>query len=507
MPNVTHPIESSRLTEDWEQTRRWIESETGMNLSGSRFGRLRDAVGKSLGQQDPETALRGILARPDQQVQFLEKLTTQLTIGESFYFRNEHHFKVLREIVLPQILAENKTRRDVRIWSAGCATGEEPYSLAILLDQLLVGHLGWHVSILGTDLNPEFLQRAREGCYRQWSFRQTQIHQNREYFTPQGDSFCLIKAIRDRVRFAYLNLVKDVYPSPLTGTVGLDLIVFRNVAIYLKPEVTAAILRRFYQALRPGGWLLLGETEVTGTSPGEFEVHRFDQATFYQKTTTRPSLVQDEADATLPPARAGVATSTSVRIPSVPAIPEWVPLPRRRESEALSMSSSSGVSSESLAREQIDRALAGGRFDEAQRVVERVPVVKTRALLRLRLVESLLASAEVTRARRMLDLCLADEPMLLEAQLLKAGLAEESGDLATAEKSYRRALYINPHAAIAHFHLALVLDQKGDRPAVARSLKTTLKLIDGKDPHSLVEFGEGVCHGRLKEMVSLLMSK
>jgi Tfp pilus assembly protein PilF len=105
----------------------------------------------------------------------------------------------------------------------------------------------------------------------------------------------------------------------------------------------------------------------------------------------------------------------------------------------------------------------------------------------------------------MLELCLKEAPLLIEAQLLQAGFAEEAGDLALAEQACRRALYIDPSAAIAHFHLALILGRKGDRTKAARSLATTLKLIDGKDPHALVEHGEGVCNGRLKEMVSVLM--
>ena len=329
MPNVMDQIENP--SGDWDHTRQWVESETGMDLSGSRFIRLRDAVSKSLGRPDPETVLRGILARPDQQAGFLERVTGQLTVGESFFFRNEHHFRALREQVLPQILAENGSRREVRVWSAGCATGEEPYSLAILLDQVLSNHPGWQVSVLGTDLNPEFLQRAREARYRQWSFRQTDIHQNREYFKVEGDMYRLIDRLRERVRFAYLNLVKDVYPSPLTGTVGLDLILFRNVAIYLKPEVTAAILKRFYQALRPGGWLLLGETEVTATHPGDFEVRRFEHATLYRKTSDRSSGAVVDAVSSPPPALAGVTMSSGFGLPNVPPpLPEWVPLPRSR---------------------------------------------------------------------------------------------------------------------------------------------------------------------------------
>ena len=512
MPNAMSQIENQKSKienlSEWDRTRQWVESETGMDLSGSRFTRLRDAVAKSLGRSDSETVLRGILARPDQQAGFLERLTGQLTVGESFFFRNEHHFRVLRETVLPQILAENAARREVRIWSAGCATGEEPYSLAILLDQLLGRGSRWQVSVLGTDLNPEFLQRARKARYRQWSFRQTNIQQNREYFTFDGDTYSLVDRLREHVRFATLNLVKDVYPSPLTGTVGLDLILFRNVAIYLKPEVTAAILQRFYQALRPGGWLLLGETEVTSTDPGDFEVRRFEQATLYQKTSDRSSCAVSDVASTIPPALAGVTLSSGFGLPNVPVLPEWVPLPcSRAASSSETTLAPGGTSPEAMAWEQIERALTAGNLEDAERRVNRIPAIKQRASLRLRFVRSLLAHAEVARARRMLELCLKEEPLLLEAQLLKAGFAEEAGDLVAAEQACRRALYINPTAPMAHFHLALVLEQKGDGPGVARSLKTTLKLIEGKDPHALVEFGEGVCHGRLKEMISLVMSK
>lgn len=513
MPSVVDQIENQKsnsegLSAEWDHTRQWVESETGMDLSGSRFARLRDAVGKSLGRQDPAVTLRGILARPDQQAGFLERLTGQLTVGESFFFRNENHFRVLRETVLPQILAENAARREVRVWSAGCATGEEPYSLAILLDQLLGYASGWQVSVLGTDLNPEFLQRARAAQYRQWSFRQTDIHRNRDYFTLAGDTYRLVDRLREHVRFAPLNLVKDVYPSPLTGTVGLDLILFRNVAIYLKPAVTAAILQRFYEALRPGGWLLLGETEVTSANPGEFEVRRFEQATLYQKISDPLSVAVSDGNSSLPPALAGVTLSSSFELPNLPALPEWVPLPRSRERPVSESSlASDGTSSDVMVWEHIERTMIAGNLDEAERRVDHIPAIKQRALLRLRFVRSLLARAEVTRARRMLELCLKEEPLLLEAQLLKAGFAEEAGDLTAAEQACRRALYINPMAPMAHFHLALVLEQKGDDSGVTRSLKTTLKLIEGKDPHALVEFGEGVCHGRLKEMVSLLMAK
>ena len=226
----------------WQRLRELAEAETGMDLSGSRLSRLRDATEKVLAAEKPAKHLQQILAHPNREEPFLDRLTAELTVGETFFFRNEHHFRALAEDVIPLILHENDTNKEIRVWTAGCSTGEEPYSVAILLDDLVADKEQWHVSILATDLNPEFLEQARLGRYRQWSFRGTDIHQDRTYFVRQGDEYHLVPKIREHVRFNYLNLVKDVFPSPLNGTLGLDLILFRNVAIYLKPAIVDAIV-------------------------------------------------------------------------------------------------------------------------------------------------------------------------------------------------------------------------------------------------------------------------
>jgi len=495
-----------------EPLRPWVEAETGMDFSGTRMQRLCDAVDKVFSRRKIPVDFDKLLADSPQRGVFLEQLTAELTVGESFFFRNEHHFRALRERVLPEIIQDNSEKREVRVWSAGCASGEEPYSLAILLDQVLGDRRGWQVSVLGTDLNPEFLARARRACYRPWSFRHTKVHQDRAYFVPDQDTFRLASKVRDTARFTYLNLVKDVYPSPLTGTLGLDLILFRNVAIYLKPEVTKRIIERFYQALRPGGWLLLGETEVSLAPTEGFVARRFDQATFHQKasgaspptdrsTTSMPVLV----DFVAAPSRQESDDKRSASkmfapqqptIPTASPLPDWVPLPSKRRAEPRATES---------AVQQIERLLAERNFEDAGRSIERLADKQQRAKLRFRLAQELLASAAIAKARQMLDRCLADEPLMTEAQLLQASFAEEAGDLEKAESAYRRALYIDRNCPMAHFHLALVLQLKGDAAACGRSVKTTLKLIENKDPHELVEYGEGVCYGRLKEMARMIL--
>jgi chemotaxis protein methyltransferase CheR len=423
-------------------------------------------------------------------------LTAELTVGESFFFRNEYHFQALRERVLPVLLRENQGSRALRIWHAGCAGGEEPYSMAILLDQLLQEQAPWQISILATDINPEFLQRARQARYRLWSFRLTQIQQNSRYFTAEGDWFCLTPALREQVRFHYLNLVKDVYPSPLTGTLGLDLILFRNVAIYLRPEVVAEILGRFYRALRPGGWLLLGETEVTLAPAQGFLVQRFERATFFQKPPDATAGVVTGLAPTLP-VLASFLPQVQAAMPLPISVPQWVPLPapaRQPRTKAASP------------WDEIQRCLSQQQFAEAERLLDRIPDPRQRARTRLQYIRALLHASQLTRTRTLLERCLGEDPLLLEAQLLRGSFAEEDGDLAAAEAAYRRALYIDRHCIMAHFHLALVQQQRPDETAARRSLTTVLKLAEGKDIHAVVEHGEGVSYGRLLEMVNLLLN-
>ncbi len=488
-----------------ESLRLRTEAETGMDLSGARLPRFEAAVERLLARHRGADVDR-LLALPEEHAAVLENLTAELTVGESFFFRNEHHFRALRERVFPDILAANAPQREIRIWSAGCATGEEPYSLAILLHQLLAGHGSWQISILGTDLNLDFLERARQGRYREWSFRQTNIHQDPHCFSKSGEWFNLSAHLRQRVRFAYLNLVKDVYPSPMTGTLGLDLILFRNVAIYLKPEVTRAIVDRFQRALRPGGWLLLGEVELTSIDAAGLKSRSFEQATFFQKPH-EASLGGGLSSCPLPPPVVTGVGPGSIAVPAFPSLPPWGPLPwvNERRQPAPARQESTPVAATSSVSEQVARCAQLQDFAGADRMLDRIVAAKERAQCRLRYVQLLLGMAEIARARQMLETCLRDEPLLLEAQLLKASFAEEAGDLVAAEHAYRRALYLDRHCVMAHFHLALVLQQREQAAEARRSVDTALKLIRQKNPDAVVEYGEGICYGRLLEMATLLI--
>jgi len=313
---------------------------------------------------------------------------------------------------------------------------------------------------------------------------------------PEGKSFRLHRRLRHSVHFSYLNLVKDVYPSPLTGTMALDLILFRNVAIYLKKEVTQAIVGRFHRALRPGGWLLLGETELNIASADGFEVKHFEHATLYQKTGGRNETTETRAAVSVP-----VLADVAVPKPTDPVnaarLPDWVPLPAsgtERTSQATATS-----------WERIDNCVQNKNFAEAERLIDRISTPPERSATRLRYARALLICAQVTRAHKTLDICIKDDPLSVEAQLLKGSFAEEAGDLASAEQAYRRALFVDRFCPIAHFHLGLLQQTKGDLEAATRSFQIVQQITGEHEPHTVVQYGEGVCYGRLQEMVDRVL--
>ncbi len=217
-----------------------------------------------------------------------DHLIAHLTIGETYFFRNTAQFDALRQHVFPEIIARRAGIHSLRIWSAGCATGEEPYSLAMLIQDMLGENESWSVTILATDINTDFLARAREGLYREWSFRETPLKMRERYFRREDSAWRLNPQIRRMVNFARLNLAEPSYPQVFNGTAALDVIVCRNVTIYFDEATTRQVAERFYGALAPGGWLIVGHAEPQASVYHQFEVINFPDTVFYRKSLNAP---------------------------------------------------------------------------------------------------------------------------------------------------------------------------------------------------------------------------
>jgi chemotaxis protein methyltransferase CheR len=220
--------------------------------------------------------------KPVRQVE-LVALLNEITIGETCFFRNQPQLDALRRIVLPKILAADSMLpvRHLRIWSAGCSTGEEPYTLSMLLLEEAAGLLrDWTIEILATDLNERSLAHAKTATYRMYSTRNVPPYYIQKYFDPTGELLQVKPAVRSGVTFSRLNLSDD---ARMIFMKNLDVIFCCNVLIYFDLISKRRVIRHFFNNLRPHGYLFLGHSESLYGVNSDFRLVHFPGATAYLK--------------------------------------------------------------------------------------------------------------------------------------------------------------------------------------------------------------------------------
>lgn len=242
-----------------------VSERMGLHYPQDRWPELArglERAAKALGFANMHSFITHLIAEQFEQRE-IQALATHLTIGETHFFRSPDLFVMLESWLLPELIAARQTTtRTLRLWSAGCATGQEPYSLAILVSRLIAKLDAWDITILATDINPDAFAAAKTAEYTQWSFRGTPAWAINGYFTKLGDGrYRLDPAIRDMVAFRYLNLADDFYPSPATGLADFDLILCRNVIMYFSPAVVKQVGDRLHRSLRDGGYLITTPSE------------------------------------------------------------------------------------------------------------------------------------------------------------------------------------------------------------------------------------------------------
>jgi chemotaxis protein methyltransferase CheR len=232
----------------YEEFRRTLYARTGIDLDcykGTQMERRLQTIMRRVGAGDL-VAYAQLIARDPAR---LKEFQDFLTINVSEWLRNPEKWEELQQVILPELLRQSPR---LKLWSAGCSNGSEPYSLSLLLHEL--DQAGNH-QVLATDLDEEILKVARAGVYSEKDIRNLSPARRARYFEERDGSFVLRPELKARVRFERHNLLSDPFP------VDLDLILCRNVVIYFTEEVKDELYRKFYKALRPGGILFVGGTE------------------------------------------------------------------------------------------------------------------------------------------------------------------------------------------------------------------------------------------------------
>ncbi len=259
---------------------------------------ISDYIGLHIREQDYDSLCNKVFVRvkllkyssPEQYYQLLanqnqaskdewEKLIVLLVVPETYFFRDRGQLELLQNVILPEIIKYKiaSNEKNIKIWSAGCSTGEEPYSLAIMIQELIPDWKEWNILILGTDINEVALKTAKKGIYGNWSFRLLDEGIKKKYFYEFKGEWHLDQELKNMVNFSNLNLVQDDFPR------NNDLILCRNVLIYFGEEQISLVIKKFYNSLVKGGYLITAHAELYGQRLGEFQVKVFPQSLVYYR--------------------------------------------------------------------------------------------------------------------------------------------------------------------------------------------------------------------------------
>jgi chemotaxis protein methyltransferase CheR len=450
-----------------------LTATTGLTFPGGRRTTLRRALGTLTVESDlPDTEI--LLDALDRDPRLRARLVSLVRIGETSFFRHPEQLDVISRRILPMLAdAPSTSERSIiiNIWSAGCSTGEEAYTLAILAAETFGPDAARVVRVAATDIDQEALRVAQAGAYGRWAFR-TPLAAMAPYFDDDGRARRVRPSVAGLVTFSRDNLTREGagLPPGLTGPPGL--ILCRNVTMYLSPDARRQVAARFLRLLAPGGWLVVAPVELSRSVYSGFESMTLDGHTIYR----RP-----------------LETATGRRIPARadrPAVVERpVPAPPVRAPAAARLGVSAAPPRRRAASPVVRKPIwEGGPIGAADRFAA------TRTLAdQGRLEEAWLLAEHAVRER----------PYDREGYLLVASIAEARDDLADASAALRRAIYLDRTDAVAVFRLGLLEWRLGHTRRATARLHRAVRLVDGRDDEALLDATSDLTVARLRSTVGM----
>jgi chemotaxis protein methyltransferase CheR len=425
-----------------------------------------------------------------------DTVLAELTVGETYFFREPAQLDLLGTHILPPLRDRRDEHRPLRIWSAGCASGEEPYTIAILLREL-----GWKhpVRILGTDVARPRLDAARRARYTRWSLRGASQERVTRWFERRGTQFQLDPAVRDAVEFAQLNLIADDYPSPESRTVMQDVVLCRNVLIYFDMAGVERIASRLLASLAPDGWLLLGASDPPLAGLVPCEVVMLPGGMAYRRAD-RPGALAAPRAVVAPAPATRWWVSPAIELPAtaddspfhwleddaplvaaVPAERDMADVAAAADDVRAAYAAADYPRAESLAAAALE--VDAGRVDQWVLLVR---AIANQGRLRD-------ADQECVRA---LDL----HRLSPELHYLHATLLREAGQHREAANAARRALYLDPRFVMAHLLLGDVHAHLGDTERAVRAFENARTELAALPPGGAIPGADGVPPERLRHV-------
>jgi chemotaxis protein methyltransferase CheR len=484
--------------EQWTRLSELIAERTGLHFPRERRNDLRRSLAgaaRELGIEDAAACIEWLLSGPPTKAQ-LQVLASHLTIGETYFFRDPQTMEAVAQHVLPELIRTRRGREQrLRIWSAACCTGEEPYSLAIVLHQLLPDLARWQVTITATDINARFLHKAAAGIYGEWSFRATPSKLKTRYFNQTAKGrYAIVPEIKRLVTFEHLNLVEDVFPSLATDTNAMDLIFCRNALMYFTPPQMRKVVDRLHHALVEGGWLVVSPSEASKAQFPEFLNVNFPGAILFQKGGGRPrSEPASAACVQVPPHVAPLLEESLPCAPTAALATDQEPAsPGEEPIRANPLAAGQSLHQEGRYAEAAEMLLSGAAGRPAEPEAFSL-------LARTLANQGRLADALVWCER-----WIAADKMNAAGHYLRAVVLLEQGDFPQGRASLQRALYLDHNFVLAHFALGNLARSRGKTGEAHKHFADALHLLRHHRPDDLLPESDGLTAGRLTETIAFM---
>ena len=429
------------------------------------------------------------------------ELTRLLTIGETYFFRDQGQLTLLKTRILPELIEHKKkvwnakveAKPSLRLWSAGCSTGEEPYSLAILVKELIPDYAKWDILILGTDINSEVIEQAKQGLYDSWSLRITDPTWQGKYFHQCQTKWQVNEQIRSMVTLRPGNLIKDYFPSYTSGIHDMDIIICRNVFIYFDSNSIAVVLEKFCNTLRLGGYLVAGHTELQGQSLGQLQTKVFAESVVYQRGE-------------------GLRVETPLAISQALPVSDSLSSSRMLH-ENIAIKESSTTNSSNLVKTTSETVLSQAEIffyksdytkviEEAEQVIKQHPQHFAAYSL---IAQALANLGESEKAISYCQQALKIDSLSVTPYYLLAHIAEEQGDIEKAKEIFKKIIYLAPSSIPAYLELGSIYEKEGDATKARKVRSTALELLKELPADSFVQPNSEITVGELFLQVKNLL--
>ena len=442
-------------------------------------------------------------------------LVVLLTNNESYFFRDDQQINVLRNHIFPELIKRKQSTKTIRICSAGCSTGEEPYSLAIILKELIPDLRQWNLTILGIDINRVALRSAEEGIYSPWSFRGVSEDIKQRYFQLINNRYHLSREIKQMVKFQTINLLKDPFPQIQFDLKDMDLLICRNVFIYFKLPAIASVLEKIYHTLQPLGYFIAGHAELAGQDLSQFQTLAFPESIVYQRPDSNnsvpknPNLVYEKnliSQEKLPDQFSSRSThlhfsslispenNKSVGLPKVeiPNIGELErPLTKINHQKAIGINLSEQQQATLNIQETIQQAellWQQQKYNLAINQLEKVLASNNISWYVYQLMAQIYADmGKYEVAAQSCQQALEIDAVAVSTHYLLAKIAEEKGNIEKAKQIFKKIIYLDQEFVLAYLDLSYLYQQEGDKQRSSKMQQNAIDILYELPPDTKIK--------------------